>query len=143
MILLSLFMLLLAHIAHVESWKPSLPVSLQRKVGILSTSFLCLLTLSAAVPPAHAGMPALDAALKANEVTYSNNAKNFQRMGEGDYSMGRKDTSTSDRAVKRRAMNGCKDGALRKLASMSEKECNQRVIQDDYQFMIDAMEKQR
>lgn len=33
-------------------------------------------------------MDAIDAAFRNSAVTYSNNAKNFQRIGQGDYTQG-------------------------------------------------------
>ena len=57
----------------------------------------------------YASIDAIDGALNAmNSKSYSNNVRNFERMSQGDYSMGSKDISTSERAQKRRAMAGCK-----------------------------------
>ena len=79
--------------------------------------------------PVHA-IDAIDAALKNSQITYSNNAKNFARMSQGDYSQGSKDTSTSDRAVKRKAAALCK-----KLGLQESKPCFERVYSDDFTFM--------
>lgn len=83
---------------------------------------------------------AIDAAFKNSQITYSSNAKNFARMGEGDYSMGQKDESQSERAKKRRAMKFCKNPSYRSLADgISEKDCSVRVLDGDMQFILDVV----
>ena len=78
-------------------------------------------------------------------ITYSKNAKNFQRLGEGDSSAGSKyanDNFKSPAAAKRRAITGCKfENARREAGVGSEKDCNQRVLSGDTAFMLDALIK--
>lgn len=84
----------------------------------------------------------LTAAMKASSKTYSNNAKNMERISKGDYSMGSKQTSTSDKAKKRIAANACKsNGEFRNYAKVSEKQCNNRVFENDYQWVITALDE--
>ena len=120
--------LLVSSLNVVASWRigPSPPTFLQVASGIALVMFPL---------QADAGWAALDGALKANEVTYSSNAKNFQRMGEGDFSQGRRDISTSYRATKRRAMAVCKSSSVKEDAGVTAKGCNQRVLADDEQFI--------
>ena len=80
---------------------------------------------------------AFDAALRNSAITYSNNAKNFARMGKGDFSQGSKDISESPAALKRRAVKGCKTEKLRTLSGLTEKECMNKAMNDDIQFMLD------
>lgn len=90
-----------------------------------------------------ANVDAIDAALKQiNGKTYSNNMKNFARMAEGDYSMGRKDTSTTFRAKKRLAVNACKNEERRKEADVSESECFKRTMEGDIDFMLKVLKKE-
>ena len=88
----------------------------------------------------------LAAALKASSKTYSNNAKNFERMSKGDYSMGSKQTSQTERAKKRIATAACKNGAFRSFAKVTEIQCNNRVFDNDYKWVLeglDAMEAKK
>ena len=80
---------------------------------------------------------AIDAAFRNSEITYSNNAKNFARMGQGDFSQGSKDISQSPAALKRRAVKGCKTEALRSKSGLSEIECMDKAMNGDIQFMLD------
>lgn len=80
---------------------------------------------------------AIDAAFRNSEITYSNNAKNFARMGQGDFSQGSKDISQSPAALKRRAVKGCKTESLRSKSGLSEIECMDKAMNGDIQFMLD------
>jgi hypothetical protein len=82
----------------------------------------------------------LAAALKANSKTYSNNAKNLERMSKGDYTMGSKQTSQTDRAKKRIATAACKNGAFRSYAKVSELQCNNRVFDNDYKWVLEGLD---
>lgn len=85
---------------------------------------------------------ALEAAVKKNQQkSYSNNARNIERMSQGDYSMGSKQTSTSERAKKRIATAACKNGQFRSFAKVTEKECNNKVFDNDYKWVLDDLEK--
>ena len=83
---------------------------------------------------------ALAAALKASQITYSNNAKNIERMSKGDYSMGSKQTSQTERSKKRIATAACKNGAFRSFAKVSEKQCNNRVFDNDYKWVLEGLD---
>ena len=81
---------------------------------------------------------------------YSSNAKNFQRLGEGDSSGGSvyDNNPTSPKARTRRAMVGCKNTSARSVAGesignarLSEKDCNQLVMKGDSDFMLQALTK--
>lgn len=81
---------------------------------------------------------------------YSSNARNFQRLGEGDSSGGSvyDNNPTSPKARARRAMVGCKNTSARSLAGesignarLSEKDCNQKVMKGDSDFMLQALTK--
>uniref|UniRef100_A0A7S2PTR9 Uncharacterized protein n=1 Tax=Skeletonema marinoi TaxID=267567 RepID=A0A7S2PTR9_9STRA len=81
---------------------------------------------------------------------YSSNAKNFQRLGEGDSSGGSvyDNNPTSPKARARRAMVGCKNNSARSLAGesigntrLSEKDCNQLVMKGDSGFMLETLTK--
>ena len=85
---------------------------------------------------------ALEAAVKSNQQkSYSNNAKNLERMSQGDYSMGSKQTSTSERSKKIIAVAACKNGQFRSFTKVSEKECNNKVFDNDYAWVLDGLEK--
>ena len=99
-------------------------------------------TLAFSLSSGALALDAIDAAFKNSQITYSNNAKNFARMGQGDYTMGQRDVSQSDRAKKRRAMKFCKNASYRSLAvkdGVNEKDCSQRVLVGDMQFILDAV----
>ena len=87
-------------------------------------------------------IPAIDAALRANSITYSTNAKNFARIGEGDYSMGSRNTSTSPAAQKRNAVAACKKPDVLKALSISEKECYMKTMTGDIEFMQQFLSRQ-
>ena len=82
-------------------------------------------------------MDALDAAMRNSAITYSNNAKNFKRMGEGDFTQGSRDISQSPAAQKRRAVKGCKTEGLRVKSGLTERECIDKTMHGDIQFMLD------
>mmetsp|Transcript_25348 Transcript_25348/g.37432 ORF Transcript_25348/g.37432 Transcript_25348/m.37432 type:complete len:172 (+) Transcript_25348:240-755(+) len=82
--------------------------------------------------------------------SYSQNARNFDRLNEGDFSGGSvyDNNPSSPGARRRRAMQGCKIQSTREEASdrlnlkrfLSEKECNQKVMESDPDFMLTAMQ---
>jgi hypothetical protein len=107
-----------------------------------AVAILSMPDASRAIIPLEGVGDVLSAAQRASKVTYSSNAKNFARMGDGDYSMGRKDTSTSERAQKRRAAAACKSPkALREASIANEAECTKRVLGGDTQVMLSALER--
>ena len=107
-----------------------------------AVAFLSVPDASRALIPLEGVGDVLSAAQRASKVTYSSNAKNFARMGDGDYTMGRRDTSTSERALKRRAAAACKSPkALREAAIESEAACTKRVLEGDTQVMLSALER--
>lgn len=83
--------------------------------------------------------------------SYSSNARNMERLAAGDASGG----STYDNypkteaGKKRRAITGCKIPSARREAtlllgsssSLSEKECNMRVLAGETDFMLEAIRK--
>jgi len=85
----------------------------------------------------------LGAAARNSEITYSSNAKNFARLGEGDSSAGSVyEEPKSPAAAKRRAMTGCKFAVSRKEAGEeNEQACNGRVLSGDTVFMLDALRR--
>lgn len=123
----------------------SLSLSTRNVNGIKSTKFLARFVTASIVGLSITGTPlhqadaidAIDAAFRNSEITYSNNAKNFARMGQGDFSQGSKDISQSPAALKRRAVKGCKTESLRSKSGLSEIECMDRAMNGDIQFMLD------
>jgi hypothetical protein len=83
--------------------------------------------------------------------SYSANARNMERLNSGDSSAGSiyDNNPSSDKGKKRRAMTGCKVPTAReeaaesvlKIASLSEKDCNLRVMEGDPEFMLEALRK--
>lgn len=84
--------------------------------------------------------------------SYSENAANFERINNGDFSGGAvfNNNPTTERGKKRRAMVGCKISASREEASntilkrdgsnvLSEKECNMMIMDGDTEFMLQAL----
>lgn len=80
--------------------------------------------------------------------SYSSNARNFDRLANGDSSGGSlyNNSPSSTNAAKRRAMVGCKVDASRReamkmegLDKLSEKECNLKVMDGDSEFMLKAL----
>lgn len=94
---------------------------------------------------AHAGIDAIDGAINSmTSKSYSTNAKNFERMANGDFTMGFQETSNSDRALKRRAAASCKKGVGINVLVDSEKSCMKRVMDNDMVFIkavLDARKK--
>lgn len=82
--------------------------------------------------------------------SYSQNARNFDRINEGDFSGGSvyDNNPSAPGARRRRAMQGCKIQSAREEASdrlnlnsfLSEKECNVKVMEDSPDFMLEAMQ---
>lgn len=58
----------------------------------------------------------------------------FKRAQNGEIPM-----ADGPRATKRRAMKGCKDADALKAANVDAKTCVNRVMDDDIQFILDAM----
>lgn len=114
------------------------PLLSNRKIvaKIVSSTAIGLGILGGYTPSVNA-IDALDAAMRNSAITYSNNAKNFERMGKGDFSQGSKDISQSPAALKRRAVKGCKTEKLRSISGFTEKECMNKAMNDDIQFMLD------
>jgi len=84
----------------------------------------------------------LDAAKRNSEKTYSNNARNIQRIQQGDYSQGAKQTSTSERGLRRRAALACKSPKALKASNYdSEADCTRAVLAGEgTQIMLDALD---
>jgi len=85
-----------------------------------------------------------------NAKSYSENAKNLDRINNGDFSGGAvyNNNPTAERGQKRRAMTGCKVTLAREEASstilkreklLSEKECNTMVMDGETEFMLLAL----
>jgi hypothetical protein len=81
--------------------------------------------------------------------SYSANARNLERMNTGDMSGGSlyENNPKSDAGKKRRAITGCKSPTAReeaaeailKVRDLSEKECNQMVLEGNPEFMLQAL----
>lgn len=121
-------------------------VASQRRRGITTFLIPALITTLLSQQPevSNAGVTdILSSAAKNSEITYSTNAKNFNRLGTGDASGGSayNNNPSSPTAAKRRAMVGCKDKLARGEAGTGERECNLRVMNGDYEFMLQALQK--
>jgi hypothetical protein len=145
--------------SHATTTRPSPPhspvqVHLHRRswIGRAAAAAVAAAVTTVATTPgsAEASVGAiLQAASDNSMITYSSNAKNFARLGEGDQSAGSKyqnDNFKTPAAAKRRALTGCKFEVARSKASslsnsggLSEKDCNQRVIGGDYEFMLSTL----
>ena len=95
----------------------------------LATTVTATLSLYIPLHPAYS-IDVIDAAIKNSQITYSNNAKNMVRMSQGDYSQGSRDTSTTDRALKRKAAAICKRKSLEE-----SKPCFEKIYSDDFTYM--------
>lgn len=83
--------------------------------------------------------------------SYSANARNLERMNSGDMSGGSiyDNNPKSAAGKKRRAMVGCKNSIAREEAaetvlgvtSLSEFDCNQKVMDGESEFMLEALRK--
>lgn len=83
--------------------------------------------------------------------SYSSNARNMERLSSGDSSGGSvyDNNPTTNRGKNRRALTGCKIPSTREEASaglglsktMSEQDCNIRVLDGDAEFMLSAIRK--
>ena len=82
--------------------------------------------------------------------SYSSNARNMERLNAGDASGGGvfDNNPRTESGRKRRAMTGCKNSVAREEASetvlnlsktISEKDCNIRVLGGDSDFMLEAL----
>lgn len=78
--------------------------------------------------------------------SYSSNARNMERLSSGDSSGGSSydNNPKTEAGKRRRAMTGCKspiarEEATEKTTSFSEKDCNQRVLGGDSEFMLQAL----
>jgi hypothetical protein len=81
--------------------------------------------------------------------SYSENARNLERINAGDYSGGAvySNNPPTDAGKKRRAMVGCKTPVAREEASVvsltgkkiSESECNSMVMSGETEFMLTAL----
>mmetsp|Transcript_11390 Transcript_11390/g.33972 ORF Transcript_11390/g.33972 Transcript_11390/m.33972 type:complete len:157 (-) Transcript_11390:28-498(-) len=84
----------------------------------------------------------LAAASRAADITYSQNGKNLQRMGQGDYTMGTKFTSTEPRALKRRATQACKSPKVLAQSDFAdEKSCTMAVLDGAVDRVIVALDE--
>lgn len=81
-----------------------------------------------------------EAARRNNEITYSQNGKNIQRMQRGDYSMGSKQSSNSPSGRKRRAALACKSRALKASSYSSESQCTRDVLDGNEGEILRALE---
>jgi hypothetical protein len=85
--------------------------------------------------------------LSSHAKSYSQNARNMERLNAGDGSGGSMydNNPTSESGRRRRAMTGCKIPSAREEAAealpnnLSEKECNQKVLAGDTDFMLQAL----
>jgi len=85
----------------------------------------------------------------AHAKSYSANARNLERMNTGDMSGGSvyNNNPKSDAGKRRRAMTGCKNSVAREEAAkivlktrdLSEKSCNQMVMEGNSEFMLQAL----
>jgi len=89
-----------------------------------------------------------DAANATEQKVYSSNAKNIARLSNGDSSGGSlyNNNPSTTKARRRRAMVGCKNPSARQLAgkmignsTLSEKDCNQIVMEGDGTFMLEVL----
>lgn len=86
---------------------------------------------------------------EAEAKSYSSNARNLERMNTGDMSGGSlyDNNPKSDAGKRRRAMTGCKSSTAReelaesvlKIESLSEKDCNQMVMEGNSESMLQAL----
>uniref|UniRef100_A0A7S2ATC8 Uncharacterized protein n=1 Tax=Octactis speculum TaxID=3111310 RepID=A0A7S2ATC8_9STRA len=122
------------------------PVATSRRCW-LNTASAAITFVTIPWQPVHADVGGiLKAANENSMITYSKNAKNFQRIAEGDKSAGSQYTNEnfkSPAAAKRRALTGCKFDNARREAGIvgSEKDCNQRVLAGETEFMLEALKK--
>jgi hypothetical protein len=91
-------------------------------------------------------VPLLLLPLPSHAKSYSQNARNMERLNAGDSSGGSMydNNPTSESGKRRRAMTGCKIPSAREEAALpnklSEKECNQKVLAGETDFMLQALE---
>jgi hypothetical protein len=80
--------------------------------------------------------------------SYSSNARNMERLSSGDSSGGSAydNNPKTEAGKRRRAMTGCKSPTAReettekeKGPSLSETDCNRRVLEGDSEFMLQAL----
>jgi len=64
------------------------------------------------------------------------------QAGRGAGNMDLKEGPESDASKKRRAFSGCRDPASLKKTGLAEKECNQRILNGETEFMLEAMAKE-
>mmetsp|Transcript_48860 Transcript_48860/g.110889 ORF Transcript_48860/g.110889 Transcript_48860/m.110889 type:complete len:175 (-) Transcript_48860:450-974(-) len=141
----------LSPLSQVTSSSPRKPSSRSIEKGLgasrrtyFAQALAATSAVAAAVSPVRADVgEILSAAARNSEITYSQNAKNFGRLAEGDSSAGsRYEDPKTPAAAKRRAMTGCKVALSRKEAGgMSEKDCNIRIMGGDTDFMVDALQR--
>lgn len=81
--------------------------------------------------------------------SYSSNARNLDRINAGDFSGGSvyDNNPSAPASRRRRAMQGCKIPVAREeaaeqlaVASLQEKDCNVKVMQDSPDFMLKALQ---
>eukprot|EP00980_Cylindrotheca_fusiformis_P011885 scaffold2830_cov131-Cylindrotheca_fusiformis.AAC.6 len=80
--------------------------------------------------------------------SYSSNARNLERMNSGDFSGGSSydNNPKAEAGRRRRAMVGCKSfiareeaAELLKSSTLSEKDCNQMVLNGESEFMLQSL----
>jgi len=116
----------------------SLQSHVNRRVFFRSTALILPL------PPALAGVNDIfEAAIRENDKTYSQNGKNIQRMQRGDFSMGAKQTSSSEKGLKRRAALACKSPKALKEVEIypDEAACARDVLNGRIEPMLNALHR--
>jgi hypothetical protein len=87
---------------------------------------------------------------KAQAKSYSQNARNLDRLNSGDTSGGSiyDNNPKTEGSRKRRALTGCKVALSRTEAAkelhmtlLSEKECNQKVLNGETEFMLAVLRR--
>eukprot|EP00579_Thalassiosira_antarctica_P007096 CAMPEP_0201889244 /NCGR_PEP_ID=MMETSP0902-20130614/29520_1 /ASSEMBLY_ACC=CAM_ASM_000551 /TAXON_ID=420261 /ORGANISM="Thalassiosira antarctica, Strain CCMP982" /LENGTH=187 /DNA_ID=CAMNT_0048419757 /DNA_START=19 /DNA_END=582 /DNA_ORIENTATION=+ len=118
------------------------PSGVQHRRAVLKTSAMIAAFLLGTEPQPSQAME--------EQKIYSNNARNFARLNNGDSSGGSvyDNNPTSPKARARRAMVGCKDTSARSLAGesigkkqLSEKDCNILVMGGEADVMLGALTK--
>eukprot|EP00592_Proboscia_alata_P012115 CAMPEP_0194385818 /NCGR_PEP_ID=MMETSP0174-20130528/82662_1 /TAXON_ID=216777 /ORGANISM="Proboscia alata, Strain PI-D3" /LENGTH=190 /DNA_ID=CAMNT_0039174329 /DNA_START=236 /DNA_END=808 /DNA_ORIENTATION=- len=121
---------------------PSYPKNRRMLIGIFATSLSTIVGINPSSVSAGT-TDIIGASLRNSQISYSNNAKNINRLAEGDSSGGSlyNNNPSSPSARKRRAMLGCKINSVRdKAAKGSERECNLSVMDGGAEKVLKAMQ---
>lgn len=143
---LLLIAVLLASAAAYNSIRP-LPTSTPSRMHKLTISALLSSALIFASPFAsHAENDALEGAFRAmNGKSYSALGKSLNKAidfsNSDDMKKAAQDKPASERSLKRKAMAMCKDIFMLGRAGVSQIECNNRVNNNDYAFLLDVADK--